>query len=118
MGTTPDNRGESYYFHASVPEHKADLDDQAKNPQKPREGSGEKVVPMQQVIFDRRNIDLFNQALQDPNHKHRREAEKALWGFTRAVEKPDGISINSAAQEFNVPESFSGAGQNNAVLFQ
>jgi hypothetical protein len=46
MGNT---RVESHYFHASVPEHKAALDDQAKNPLIPREGNGEKVVSMQRV---------------------------------------------------------------------
>jgi hypothetical protein len=47
--TTPENLGNPYYFHASVPEHKDDLDDQAKNPLIPREGNGERVVSMLRV---------------------------------------------------------------------
>jgi hypothetical protein len=109
MPTNPEHPVRIPYSHASVPDHVDDLQKQAENPQKPREGSGEKVVPMQRVVFDRRHIDLFNQALQDPNHEHRRAAERAMRGFTRAVEKPEkpqGISINAAAEEFNVPENF------------
>jgi hypothetical protein len=109
MGTTPDNRGESHYFHASVPEHIDDLRKEARNPQAPQEGTGEKRLPMQGVIFDPRHIDLFNEALRNPDHPNRREAERAMRGFTRAVEKPEkpqGISINAAAEEFNVPENF------------
>jgi hypothetical protein len=118
MATHPEKPVSINYSHASVPDHVDDLHKQAENPQAPREGEREKALPMQGVIFDSRHIDIFNQALQDPNHEHRQAAERAMQGFARAVEKPDGISINSAAREFNVPENFSGAGQNNAVLFQ
>jgi hypothetical protein len=108
MVNTPDNPARNHYFHAPerLQEHKADLDDQARNPQVAREGTGEKGLPMQGVIFDRRHIDLFNQALQDPNHEYRRAAERAMRGFTRVVEKPKGMSIRSAARELNVPQAF------------
>ena len=41
---------------------------------------------MQQVVFDRKYIDLFNQAVQDPNHQLRRAAEQAMRVFTVASE--------------------------------
>jgi hypothetical protein len=111
MVTNSENRGESHYFHASVPEHKADLNDQATHPKAPGEGTGEKVLPMQGLIFINRQTRQLLDALGNPNHPNRREAQQAIRGFTRAVarkteEKPQGISINAAAREFNVPENF------------
>jgi hypothetical protein len=106
MATNPENPVRINYSHTSVPHHVDDLRKQAENPQAPRGESGEKGLPMQGVIFDSRDIDLFNQALQDPNHKHRREAVKAMRGFTRSLEKPKGMSISSASREFNVPLNF------------
>jgi hypothetical protein len=102
MGTTPD-RGESHYYHASVPEHKADLDNQAKIPQKPREGSGEKVVPMQRVIFVNRQARLLLQALGNPNHRLRSAAEQAIQGFTVAAEKAEITTLNRAASDYHIP---------------
>jgi len=108
MSNIAENPVRNHYLHAPerLEEHKADLDDQAKNPQKPREGNGEKAVSMQRVVFDSRHVDLFNQAVQDPNHRLRRAAEQAMRGFARAAEKPEGISIHSAAREYNVPQTF------------
>jgi hypothetical protein len=111
MGTTSENPVRNHYMHAPerVKEHKADLDDQAKNPQVQEEGRKEKAVPMQHVVFVNRQARLLLEALGNPNHPNRRDAERAMRGFTRAVEKPQkpqGISINAAAEEFNVPENF------------
>jgi transposase-like protein len=109
MTTNSEHRVRIPYSHASVPDHINDLHKHAENPQPPPAGNGEKVVPMQRVVFDRRHIDLFNAALENPDHEHRRAAERAMRGFTRAVEKPEkpqGISINSAAREYDVPQSF------------
>jgi hypothetical protein len=114
MATNPENPGRITpvnYFHGGVPEHLADLNDQAKNPHAPKEGNGDKVVPMQRVIFVSRQARLLLDALGNPNHPNRRDAEQAMRRFTRAVErraveKPKGMTMNSAAQEFNVPRSF------------
>ena len=95
MVNTPENPVRNHYLPASVPEHKADLDDQAKNPQAPRERTGERALPMQGVIFENRYAKRLFEALDNPNDPDR-----------LAVDKPDGITINSAAQEFNVPENF------------
>jgi hypothetical protein len=94
------------YFHEQVKEHLDDLAEQAKNPREPRVGNGERGVPMQRVAFDSKHIDLFNAALNDPNHPNRRAAENAMRGFARTVEKPKGMSINAAARELNVPQRF------------
>jgi hypothetical protein len=110
MPTNPEKPVDKPYFHSSVEEHLDDLADQAKNPREPREDNGERGVPMQQVVFDSKHIDLFNEALRAPKHEHRRAAQRAMRGFVRAVEKPtekpQGISINAAAEEFNVPSNF------------
>jgi hypothetical protein len=45
-------------------------------------------------------------AVKNPNDPLSQEAVQALGSFAKAVEKSKGISINSAAQEFNVPENF------------
>ncbi len=123
---TPENPVRFPYFHTSVPEHKADLDDQAKNPLIPREPYGEKVVAKRAVVFARgRTPDLLEQlpesykqsgkdliaALGNPNHPNRRDAEQAMRRYStsverRAAEKPKGMTLNSAAQEFNVPRNF------------
>jgi hypothetical protein len=49
---------------------------------------------------------LLIDAVQNPDDPLSQEAVQALGSFAQAVEKRKGISINSAAQEFNVPESF------------
>jgi hypothetical protein len=54
MATNPDNPARINYSHTSVPDHVADLHKQAENPQTPQPGNGEKAVPMQRVVFERR----------------------------------------------------------------
>jgi hypothetical protein len=104
MGTTPD-RSESHYYHASVPEHKADLADQAKNPLKPREGTGEKGLPMQGVIFQRKDITLLNKALRDPNHRLRDAAIQAMHSFTMAAKRDEITTLNQAEKEYGIPNN-------------
>jgi hypothetical protein len=111
--TTPENLGNPHYFHASVPEHKADLDDQAKNPQTSREGTGEKGLPMQGVVFQSREAKLLFEALEKPDHKYRQQARQAVRRFTAAVEKANahdliqdkGILIQEASQLYGIPAS-------------
>src|SRR5687767_1855063 len=90
MVTNPEHLARIQYSHADLPKHVDDLRKIPENPQAPKPGSREKVVPMQRVVFDRRHIDLFNAALENPDHEHRRAAEQAMRGFTLAVEKPKG----------------------------
>jgi transposase len=110
MATNPENPIRNY-SHTSVPDHVADLRKQAENPQEPRESNGEKALPLQAVIYVNRHAKRFLEALGNPNDPFRPAAERAMRGFARAVEKPpvdktEGISLNSAAREFNVPRSF------------
>jgi hypothetical protein len=58
MATNPENSRRITainYFHGSVPEHLADLSDQAKNPRAPKEDNGEKAEPMPRVVYARRS---------------------------------------------------------------
>jgi hypothetical protein len=105
MVTNPEHPVRINYPHASVTDHVADLQKDAKNPQPRREGNGEKAVPMQDVIFQRRHITLFNKALRDPNHKLRQAALEAMQGFTRAAESEDETrTLNQAAKEYGIPQ--------------
>jgi hypothetical protein len=108
MASTSENPVRNHYLHAPerVEEHKADLDDQAKNSQAQEAENQEQGIPMRGVIFDRRYIDLFNAALNNPDHRLRPALERAMQGFIAAADKPEGVSISSAAREFNVPENF------------
>jgi hypothetical protein len=111
MVTNSEHRARIPYSHADLPKHVEDLGKIPENPQAPKPKDREQDVPMQRVVFDRKQIDLFNAALENPDHEHRRAAERAMRGFTRAVErrteeKPQGVTLNSAAREFNVPRSF------------
>jgi hypothetical protein len=106
MATNPEHPVRFPYSHTSTPDHVRDLQKQAENPQPPAKDAREKALPMQAVIFVNRHAKRLLEALGNPNHPNRREAEQAMRGFTRAVEKPNGISITSAAREFNVPENF------------
>jgi hypothetical protein len=101
--TTPENLGNPHYFHASVPEHKADLVDQAKNPQKPREGTGEKRLPMQGVVFQRKDITLLNKALHNPNHRLRDAAVRAMQGFTMEAQRDEITTLNQASSDYGIP---------------
>jgi hypothetical protein len=107
MGNTSENPVRNHYFHAParVPEHKADLDDQAKNPDAPREGTGEKGLPMQGVIFQRKDIMLLNKALRNPNHRLRDAAIQAMHGFTMAAKKDEITTLNQAEKEYGIPNN-------------
>jgi hypothetical protein len=93
----------NHYWHGSVPEHHADLIDQAKNPQAPQEETGEKGMPTQGVIFERRHITLLNKALHDPSHRLRQAAEQAMQGFTMAAERDEITTLNRAAIDYHIP---------------
>ena len=100
MATNPEKPVSIQYFHGSVPEHVADLRDQAKNP---RAGNGERAVPMQHVVFQRRHITLLNKALRDPNHRLREAAVEAMQGFTTAAERDAFRTLNQAEKEYGIP---------------
>jgi transcriptional regulator with XRE-family HTH domain len=85
-----------HYPHRSVPDHAPQLVKEGKWEQAPKKG----------VVFEARHANLLFEALENPDHEHRQAAERAVHRFAREVEKPQGISINSAAQEFNVPLNF------------
>jgi hypothetical protein len=110
MVTNSEHRVRIPYARTSVKEHVDDLRKQAENPHTPVVGKGEKAVPMQHVVFVNRQARLLLEALGNPNHPNRREAQQAIRRFTLAVEKPQekpqGMTMNSAAQEFNVPRNF------------
>jgi hypothetical protein len=105
MGNTSENPVRNHYLHAPerLQEHKADLADQAKNPQTPRVGNGEKVVPMQTIVFERRHITLLNKALRDPSHRLRDAALELMQGFTRAAERDEITTLNRASIEYHIP---------------
>jgi hypothetical protein len=85
-----------HYPHSSVPDHAPQLVKEGKWEQAPKKG----------VVFEARHAKLLFEALENPDHAHRQAAERAVRRFAREVEKPQGISISSAAQEFNVPLNF------------
>jgi hypothetical protein len=130
VANTPENPVRFHYFHtpASVPEHKADLDDQAKNPLIPREPYGEKVVARRAVVFAKgRTPDPLEQlpenlkqpakdlidALGNRSHALRPAAEQAVRVFAVASEKPVEIKVpevyevvatlKEAAEKIGVP---------------
>ncbi len=109
--TTPENLGKSHYirekhyFHNSVPEHVDDLHKQADNPQARREGTRKKGIPMQGVIFNRRDITLLNKALRDPNHRLRDAAIQAMQGFTIAARRDEITTLNQAEKEYGIPNN-------------
>jgi hypothetical protein len=103
MATNPEKPVGKPYFHSSdsVKEHLDDLAEQAKNP---RAGNGERAVPMQTVVFQRRHVTLLNRALRNPNHRLREAALEAMQGFTIAAEREEDITtLNSAAKEYGIP---------------
>jgi hypothetical protein len=106
MSSTSEHRVESHYSHASIPHHVDDLHKQAENPQAQREGTGEQALPRQGVIFDSSHVRLLLEAIGDPNHPLRQQAERAVGGFAEVAEKRKGISANSASREFNAPTTF------------
>jgi hypothetical protein len=105
MATNPEKPVGIPYFHSSVPDHVDNLHEQARNPQTPREGSGEKAESMQTVVFQRRHITLFNKALRNPNHPLRQQAEQAMGGFVMATERDEIITLNQAEKEYGIPNT-------------
>ena len=53
-----------------------------------------------------RHAELLFEALENPDHELRQAAEQGLRGFAEAAVKNKGMSVNSAAQEFDVPAHF------------
>jgi hypothetical protein len=104
MATNPEKPVGKPYFHSSdsVKEHLDDLHDQAKNP---RAGNGERDVPMEHVVFQRRHITLLNRALRNPNHRLRQAAERAMQGFTMDAERDEIITLNQAEKEYGIPNT-------------
>jgi hypothetical protein len=84
------------YPHENVGFHMAQLQAEALGQQTPKKG----------VVYQSSHAKLLFDALGNPNHSNRREAEQAVRGFAQAVERSKGVSINSAAREFNVPSDF------------
>jgi transcriptional regulator with XRE-family HTH domain len=54
--------------------------------------------PKQGVVFDRTEAKLFFDALADPAHTHKEQAEAALQAFTKAVEQSRVTSLNKASK--------------------
>jgi hypothetical protein len=118
MVTNPEHSVRIPYSHASVPDHVKDLQYDAKNPQAPREGSGEKAASMQrQVIFESgRTPDPLEQlpenykqpakeliaALGNPNPALRSAAEQALRRFTVVTKKAG----EGADGDLKIPEAY------------
>ena len=53
--------------------------------------------------FFNSNANLFLEALQHPDHKYKPEAEVALQGFTKAVEKSHVTSLNKVSKAYGIP---------------
>src|SRR5918999_621190 len=105
MANTFENPARIHYSHASVPEHIGDLQNEAKNPKLPITSKGEKDLPMQAVVFQRRHITLLNRALRDPDHPLRGAALELMQGFTRAAEREAiTTTLNQAAKEYGIPQ--------------
>jgi hypothetical protein len=105
MVTNSENPIRNHYLHKSVPDHVGDLQKQSENPQAPREGIGEKGMPMEGVVFQRRHITLFNKALRNPNHPLRQQAEQAMGGFVLAADRAEITTLNQASKEYGIPNT-------------
>jgi hypothetical protein len=103
---TPENPVRIPYFHSSIPDHVNDLRKQAENPHIPREGNGEKVLPMEGVVYESSHIKLLLEALRNPKHPLRQQAEQAVGGFAVAADKAGVRTIRSSAREFKVPVAY------------
>jgi hypothetical protein len=97
----------AYYPH-TMPDHGKKIVNEGKwqlnkEPQTQRSKKREKAPPMQQVVFERRHVDLFNEALNNPNHRLRPAAERAMYGFTVAAEKAEVATLSQASREYQIP---------------
>jgi hypothetical protein len=102
MANTSENPVRDTYLHENLPAHLKDLRDQANNPQA---GNGERAVPMQHVVFQRRHVTLLNRALRNPNHRLREAALEAIQGFTRAAEREEEFTtLNRGAKQYGIPQ--------------
>jgi hypothetical protein len=112
MGNTPENPVLNHYLHVSVPDHVADLQKQARNPQEQSTSNWEKALPMQRVVYESGHapdeIEQLPENLQQPakeliaalgnrNHALRSAAEQAVRVFAVTAEKTG---------EFKVPEIY------------
>jgi hypothetical protein len=105
MVTNPEDSVGLPYAHGSLPKHVDALRKQAENPQLPPESRGEKAIPMQDVIFQRKHVTLLNKALRDPSHRLRAAALELMHGFTRAAEREEKTrTLNQAAKEYGIPQ--------------
>jgi hypothetical protein len=110
MATHPDKP--AYYSH-TMPNHGSEIVREGKwqqrnelkteNPQVQKARKREKAHPMPQVVFDRRHVDLFNEALNNPDHRLRSSAERAIYGFTVAAEKAEVATLSQASREYHIP---------------
>jgi hypothetical protein len=103
MGTTSEHSARIPYSHADLPKHVEDLQKIPENPQAPKPGDREQAVPMQRVVFDRKYIDLFNEAAKNPEHRLRRAAERVMQGFSEAAERAEVATLSQASREYHIP---------------
>ena len=103
MATNPEHHARIPYSHADIPKHVDDLGKIPENPQAPKPREREQAVPMQRVVFDRKYIDLFNEAVKNPEHRLRRAAEQVMQGFSEAAERAEVATLSQASREYNIP---------------
>jgi hypothetical protein len=103
MVTNPEHRARIPYSHADLTKHVEDLGKIPENPQVPKPGGIEQAVPMQRVVFDRKYIDLFNEAVKNPEHRLRRAAEQVMQGFSEAAERAEVATLSQASREYHIP---------------
>jgi hypothetical protein len=105
MANTSENPVRNHYLHdpERLQEHIGDLQKHAENPQGLRLRKRETAPPMEQAVFERRHVDLFNEALTNPDHRLRSAAERAMQWFTVTAEKAEVATLNKAANEYRIP---------------
>jgi hypothetical protein len=105
MANSSENPVLNHYLHnpERVLEHIGDLQKQAENPQGLRLRKREKALPMEQVVFERRHVDLFNEALTNPDHRLRSAAERAMQWFTVTAERAEVATLSQASREYQIP---------------
>ena len=60
-------------------------------------------VPRKGTVFERSDARLFFEALENPDHRYNLQAEAALQGFTKAVEKARVTSLNKVSSAYGIP---------------